>query len=159
MDSDFQDLMDEVKIHRLFTQYAMSVDRRDWKQLQSLFAQKIKRDLSSFSGVPEEVINSEQHVSECQLTLPGFDSTQHFLLNHDISVNGDEAKAIVYVIADHTLVEEGAQKQFTIRGYYTFGFERTEAGWIINSIALQVESTQGDQAIFAIASQRASKLV
>lgn len=158
MNTDLQWLVDRAKIQDVVTRYATSVDRRDWPSLQSIFADKIERDMSSFTGNPAETIQSAQHVSECGATLPGFDSTQHFLLNTDIIIDGDQATAIVYMMADHTLVEDGEQKQFTIRGNYTYQLSRSASDWQITGMKLGVASTQGDQGIFATAACRAAAM-
>lgn len=158
MDENLQRLVDRTEIQDVFMLYASSVDRCDWLRLQSVFTDEIERDLSSLTGKLSENINSEQHVDECRSTLPGFDSTQHFLLNNDISIHGDQAKAIVYLIADHTLIEEGVQRQFTLRGFYTFRFIRIDANWKICAMTLTVLSTQGDQNIFEVAGRRVATM-
>lgn len=154
MSEDIQRLVDRAKIQDVLTSYAISVDMCDWPRLRSIFSVKIERDLSSFTGQPSETIDSEQHVNECRFTLPGFDSTQHFLLNNEITIDGDQATAIVYMIADHTLVENQVQKQFTIRGFYTYRLIRNDTNWEICGMMLKVLSTQGDQSIFQIAAKR-----
>lgn len=158
MDEKLQWLVDRVKIQDVFTRYTTSVDRCDWPRLQTVFADKIDRDMSSFTGNPAETIISGQHVAECRATLPGFDSTQHFLLNNEITIDGDQAEALVYLIADHTLIEDGEQKQFIIRGQYKFRFVRSSDDWKICAMKLALMSTQGDQSIFAVAAQRAAEM-
>lgn len=157
MTGNIQWLTDRAKIHDTFTRYSIAVDSLDWDLLQSIFVEDIERDLSSFTGGAPEKIKSQQHVTECQATLPGFDSTQHFLLNNEIVINGDTADATVYMMADHTLTDDDeVQKQFTIRGIYKFVLIRLNSEWKINRLELKVHSTQGDQGLFATAAQRAA---
>lgn len=158
MDENLIWLLDRAKIQDVFTRYSTSVDSSNWPRLQTVFTDEIDRDMSSFTGSPAEKIISAQHVAECRATLPGFDSTQHFLLNNEITIDGDQAAAIVYLIADHTLTEDDAQKQFTIRGHYNFRFLRSGDDWKICAMKLTVASTQGDQNIFATAAERAAAM-
>lgn len=132
MDEELKSIVDRAKVQQVYTRYATSVNRCDWSGLQSVFTDKLDRDMPSFTGTPVlETIDSTQHVNECCATLPGFDSTQHFFLNNEITIDGDEAKAVVYMIADHNMVEDGTPKQFTIRGVYTYKFICVAADWKI----------------------------
>lgn len=154
---NLQLLLDRTKIEDVYTKYTLSVDNRDWNSLESVFTTDLERDFSAFTGSPIEVIKSKQHVEESRATLPGFDSTQHFILNKKIEINEDRATAIVYMIADHTLSEDGEQKQFTINGVYTFQLLRNELDWKISGLKLNVMSTKGDQGLFEIAGKRMAK--
>lgn len=158
MEEKIQWLFDRAKIQDVFISYATNVDKCDWASLKSIFTDDIERDLSSFTGSPPEKIKSAQHVNECRSTLPGFDSTQHFLLNNDIAIDGNQATAVVYMTADHTIVEDSVQKQFTICGIYTFQLVRNDSDWKICGLTLNVLSTQGDQSLFEVAGKRVATM-
>lgn len=157
-DPSLQWLLDRAKIQDVLYRYATSVDMCDWLLLRSVFAYEIERDYSSFTGNPSKRIMPEQHIDECQTSLPGFSSTQHFLVNTDISIEGDHAKAVVYMTADHTLILDVNQQQFTIRGIYVFRLIRIAADWKICALKLNVLSTQGDQSLFELATARTANM-
>lgn len=60
-------------------------------------------------------------------------NTQHFLTVYNVDIDGDEATAITYMRATHTM--EGMEN-YIGGGYYTNSFVRTPDGWRIKSVTL-----------------------
>lgn len=160
MKEDTQTLLDRANIHDICTWYALGVDMCDWKLFQSIFADNFERDVSAVTGQPPQTMTPEQQVDECRAAMPGFDSTQHILTNEAITIDGNSAKAVVYMTAHHTLTVDEEQKHFVIRGFYVFRFARNsaDANWKISAVKLNVLSTEGDAGLIELAHSRASKL-
>lgn len=158
MNEEMKWLVNRAKIQDVITSYAISVDFCDWDRYASIFTEQFDRDFSSFTGTPAVRITREQQVAEAKAGLRGFDSTQHILTNTDISIDNDQAHAIVYMSADHTVASDGEPKQFVLEGFYTFRFVSDGTDWKICGVTLTALSARGDQGVFELAHARAAAM-
>jgi len=147
-------LLDRAEISDVALRYATAVDTRDWALYRSVFTDPLTVDFSSWSGEPEATMPVNQWVEKVRNTLAGFDATQHLSSNHVITISGDSATCVSYMIARHYLLEEGEGHMHSIGGHYTNRFLRTEDGWKITRCALQVTWEMGDRGLFEIAAKR-----
>ncbi len=82
--------------------------------------------------------------------------TQHFLTNHRITINGDTARCLAHMRAEHWLRnEDGTESRYTMFGYYDDKFVRTADGWKMCEMQLNVTQTEGDIRVMNEASRRA----
>jgi len=88
-------------------------------------------------------------------TLSGFDATQHLSSNHVITLSGDTATCVSYMVARHYLVENGERLMHSIGGHYTNRLVREAGHWKISRCALTVTWEMGDRSLFDIAAKRA----
>lgn len=149
-----EDLLARTEIKDLILRYATGIDRRDWALYRSIFMDEIGLDFSSWSGAPRTRIAADDWVANVSKTLSRFDATQHSLTNFVITRNGDQATAVVYMRADHYLVEDGKGEMQSIGGYYTHQLQKTGAGWKIADCMLTVTWETGDRGLFARAAAR-----
>ncbi len=147
-------LLDRAAISDVVLRYATAVDTRDWPLYQSIFTPQLTVDFSSWSGDPEVTIPVSEWVELVRKTLSGFDATQHLSSNHVISVSGDSASCVSYMVARHYLVENGERFMHSIGGYYTNQLIREADGWKIRHCALKVTWEMGDRHLFDIAAGR-----
>ena len=96
--SDSQ-LKDRLAITDVVNSIGTLADLGQYERLQQLFSDRVTVDYTSlFPGEVQE-ISAEQLMTQWQSVLPGFDTTQHLITNHQITIDGDEATAIAYVRA------------------------------------------------------------
>ena len=69
-------------------------DLGEYSQLEQLFTKEVTVDYTSLFPGEVQNIPREQLMTQWQSVLPGFDATQHMITNHQITVDGNEAKAI-----------------------------------------------------------------
>lgn len=147
-------LIGRAEISDVVLRYATAVDSRDWPLYRSIFADPLTVDFSSWSGDPEISLPVSDWVELVRKTLSGFDATQHLSSNHVITLSGDTAICVSYMVARHYLVENGDRLMHSIGGHYTNRFIKTPHGWKICHCTLTVTWEMGDRRLFDIAAER-----
>jgi 3-phenylpropionate/cinnamic acid dioxygenase small subunit len=119
------DLADRVAVSDVLTRYASAQDNRDWELLTSCFTVDATLDYDT-SGV----FGRDDFVDHCKVGLARMQATQHCVTNHDVEIDGDQARSTSYVIAQH--VRHGGDL-FTLGGTYYDDLVRNTDGWRISS--------------------------
>jgi len=147
-------LRDRAGISDVVLCYATAVDSRDWPLYRSVFTDPLTVDFSSWSGDPEITLPVDEWVERVRKTLSGFDATQHLSSNHVVTLSGDRATCVSYMVARHYLVEGGERRMHSIGGHYTNQLIRMADDWKIARCALTVTWEMGDRGLFDIAARR-----
>lgn len=146
--SDRQDIIDVQ--HR----YARGIDGRDWALYRSVFADRIRVDFTSWYGGDPLDLDADEWVTRVSGRQTGFDSTQHQMSNHLITLSGDEAECTTYIVARHHLRIDGESQIQKIGGYYSNMLHRQQDEWRIRNLTLNVLWTEGDRRLFEYAQAR-----
>lgn len=155
MDDKLQHLVDRAEISETIVRYFNGLDARDWKAVRDTLADTIDLDFSQLFGDPRTTHDSDDFVAFARTVLSGFRATQHISPNHVITVNGDQAEAIAYMFAWHTVpTDPGVENTFTLRGYYNVGLTRSEVGWRMHQLHMTVWDEAGNKGIYDVARQR-----
>ena len=110
-------LLDRAEISDVQLRYATGVDMRDWKLFRSCFADEIEVDFTSvFGGSGPRKVSGDQWAEAARRTVSGFQTTQHMITNHVITVDGDKALCVAYLQAQHCLPNEQGDSMQTIGG-------------------------------------------
>ena len=147
-------LKDRAEISDIVLRYATAVDNRDWPLYRAVFTDPLTVDFSSWSGDPETTLPVGEWVELVRRTLAGFDATHHLSSNHVITLSGDRATCVSYMVARHYLVEGGERLMHSIGGHYTNQLVRMAGEWKIAHCALTVTWEMGDRSLFEIAARR-----
>ena len=84
-------------------------------------------------GFPEPMtIPAQEFLEIIQRAVSVFESTQHLISNHVITVDGDNATCVCYLQAQHFRQDETGAHSMLIGGYYSNSLIRTPDGWRIN---------------------------
>jgi len=158
-DEQLQLLQDRADISDVINQYATGADRRDWDLYRACFADVVRIDFTSFSGGDAEVMSGDDWANRVWRLLPGFDATQHNSSNHVHTIQGDAATCVSYMVAEHIYAVDIGESSVTLGGYYTNTLERTDDGWKIIKCQLDVTWQRGNEALFALAGERALELL
>lgn len=135
-------------ITRLRYQYAQSLDTRDFVLHRSLYTDQIKIDFTSYSGGEgSTTISADAWVSGLKPLFNGLSASQHVMTNPIVEVKGDTASQRMYMKAEHFLIENGVQGEFSLGGYYDDVAVRTECGWRLTAVTLTVLWRRGDPQI------------
>ena len=152
-----QALKDKADIQETILKYATGLDRRDFALYRSIFADQVEIDFSSFSGAPPSTMSGDDWAAQVQQLLPGFDATQHVLTNFVINVQGDEAKANVYMQAEHFIANSDGDNSHTLGGYYDHKLRRKGEGWEIHATTLTVTWSRGNRDVYRLAAERVAR--
>lgn len=147
---------DTAEISAIVTSIGSLVDRHDWSGLRRIFADHVALDYTSLFGGEVEVLNPTTIIERWSGLLPGFDSTQHGIVIQEIQLNGDEATAVSFVSAVHTLANPAIEDVWYIDGYYHHKLARTSTGWKVSAMRLEGRREFGTRDLIGIAVARAA---
>jgi 3-phenylpropionate/cinnamic acid dioxygenase small subunit len=120
-------LVDRFEISDLLARYSTALDSRDWELLREVFVPDASCDYGSL-GHPRSV---EEIIALVRGTLDGLDATEHLIGNVVAAVDGDEATAEAYVIAQHMRRGARGGDDYLIGARYSDRLARTPDGWRI----------------------------
>ena len=155
-DKNLQWLIDRADITDTVHKYATGIDLHDWTTYRSIFADEVEFDFSSFEGQPATTMKADDWVAQVRSVLSGFDATQHVLTNHVIDIDGDRARTVVYMKAEHFLANDRGDNSIALGGYYTHELTRQPNGWKITKCKLTVTWNRGNRHLFQMAALRAA---
>ena len=159
-DKTLQRLLDRTEAIDVVYRYATSIDTRDWELHRSIFTDEIESDFSTLGGGASAgavALTADAWVDGLKALMPGFAATQHSMTNPRVTIDGDAATVVMYMQAEHYLIDGNGEPQFwSIAGYYTDQLVRRGDTWKIRKVQLTVTWQRGDQAIMGIAMERAA---
>ncbi len=152
--ADPQNLFDRAAIIDLVNCYATGLDRRDWPLLRSIFTDSIEMEFSSV-GMKPGTYSADRWVRSAEVLFAGFGPTQHSFTNHAVTVQGDRADTVVYMQAEHFIIDDApSENRWTIGGYYAHDLIRRPDGWRIQAMALHMTWQTGNRDLSRLAIER-----
>lgn len=124
MEPQLQQLADRLAITDVVNRYAEAIDRRDWDLLRTCFAPD-----GRIRGPRHELVGPDAIVADMQATTGATATTQHFIGNVRVEVDGDRAQARSYLIA--TSSHPGTRALRRMHATYEDELIRTDEGWRI----------------------------
>lgn len=132
--AQLQALIDRNDIIDTLSRYAAGIDQRDAALYRSCFTDELEVDVGGSPGRR----TADEWVSQAMNAVSPFQTTQHIITNHTVTIEGDEATCIAYLQAQHWNPENA----LLVGGYYTDKLVRTADGWRISSLKLTITWTQ-----------------
>ena len=144
----------------VLSNYATGLDGRDWELWRSVFVDELVFDLSSWNGIEPRVLNADGVVRNQARSFAELKETQHFFTNHHVTIDGDTARVIAHMRAEHWLDTSEIPTiettlRYTMFGYYDHDLVRTPDGWKISRMQLNVTRTEGNRWVMEEATRRA----
>lgn len=152
------DIEDRLEIMDLLARYGAGLDARDWLLWRSVFTDRALFDLSSWSDETPQRVETDRVVKVQSRLFAEFDVTQHLISNFRITLDGDSARVIAVMRAEHWIriaPESAATKRYTMFGYYDDRLLRIGDQWKIDEMHLEVTNTEGDRWVIEEATRRA----
>ncbi|MCK9553760.1 nuclear transport factor 2 family protein [Aquamicrobium sp.] len=137
---------DRSAIINIVNLYAVAVDARRY----DLFAQVFSDDIQCDFGGGAAFTNRDALESAFAAIHAVFDSTQHLTSGHVISLNGDRANCLSYVVGRFRRRLEDGEGFFESAGWYDDFLVRTPVGWRIRERASRMVSTSGDLRVMQV---------
>jgi hypothetical protein len=134
--------------------YALGLDTRDWALYGSIFADEVDVDFSSYDRGEPQRLTRDRWLDRVRPLFTGLDASHHVMTNPVVVAEGDGAELTMYLQAQHLLRGAGGGELFVIGGYYRDRLARTERGWQLEAVQLNVLWTDGNQALMAEAAAR-----
>jgi 3-phenylpropionate/cinnamic acid dioxygenase small subunit len=146
----------QAVVQRVY-EYAYGIDTRDWRWYRSIFTDVIRMDFSSYNGAPAAEMAADQWVANCRVLFTGLGATQHSMSNPLVEVDGDRARCRMYMQAEHFLSNDQGSDGFVLGGYYDDALARTDGGWRIEAVTLNVLWSRGNRHIMQLAAERGAQ--
>ena len=155
-----QALLDRAAIIDVMSAYATGLDARDWVLWRSVFVDEVLFDLSSWTGQPGRLLNADRVVAAQAREFAELSTTQHFMTNHRVTIDGDSARLLAHMRAEHWIPLDAnagnrTTERYTMFGYYDDKLVRTVQGWKIAQMQLHVTHTEGPRWVMQEAARRA----
>jgi hypothetical protein len=122
-DPELKPLIDESNLRALAATYMRGLDRLDPLIVRSVFADNATTHYGAFTGGPDEMAAMAMN------SLGAYRTTQHFLGQINLSIDGDAATGEVYFQAFHQHGTENFDR--FICGRYVDRYARLNGTWLI----------------------------
>jgi 3-phenylpropionate/cinnamic acid dioxygenase small subunit len=152
------EIADRLEIMDLLARYGAGLDARDWILWRNVFTDRARFDMSSWSDETPQRVETDRVVRVQARIFAEFDVTQHLMSNFRITLEGDSARVIAVMRAEHwirVVPDSEATKRYTMFGYYDDRLLRTEGEWKIDEMQLNVTRTEGERWVIQEATRRA----
>lgn len=153
-DPEIQRLLDQDGISDALHRYATGLDARDWELWATVFTDPVSIDMSSFTGIEAVELPLDKHVRGAARIFAGLDVTQHMITNHRHFIDGDEARVVAHMRAEHWAGGMQGGDRFTMFGYYDDRLVRTADGWKISHVKLVCTQYSGNVEVLNGANRR-----
>jgi hypothetical protein len=154
LSNELQELRDRLDVSDMITRYAFALDRCEWEEFDSIFADEV---LVELPHVPSGSAVSRAEFKQMAIdTVGGFEATHHPIANHLVAVSGDRAECKCYANAWHSIpTERGVTDYCLVRGFYDWGLRRTEDGWRIDRMKVEFHGpVEGYLGVYRLAQER-----
>ncbi|CAM5498356.1 Nuclear transport factor 2 family protein OS=Streptomyces tendae OX=1932 GN=GUR47_32220 PE=4 SV=1 [Streptomyces tendae] len=138
---------DKYAVAETCTRMAVHADRREWRLLRSLFADKVLLDYTSLAGGEPARLGPQEIVDAWTTALGGYDATQHLVANHLVTVDGDRAVCTAAFQATHRLATAHGASLWTLGGDYRWELVRSGERWLIDTVVMTAAWGDGNQAL------------
>jgi 3-phenylpropionate/cinnamic acid dioxygenase small subunit len=144
------ELSEKESIQALRISFAEALDNKDWKLFESLFAEEVETDWTSW-GIPKRKMKKDEIVKMfSQGAFRRSDLlTEHIYSNFRINVSGDQASCLSNFVGFHHISGFEGGDEFILRGEYADKLSKTGQGWKINSLALRIFYATGNAQILS----------
>ena len=138
LDARVLELLDKEEIRELLFRFAEAADTKQWRVWEDCFTEdaRVNFPFASHTG-------REGSGAWAEAALAPFEVTMHLYGNTQLVIEGDEARGKTNFWAACTPSREDIGRHFDEGGSYNWRFRRTDAGWRITSIDLDVIFTSG----------------
>lgn len=145
-------MSDAHLIQNVVIQMLFAIDSLQWGELRTYLAEEVQIDYTSLFGGEAQTLSADALLAQWRSLLPGFEATQH-MTGPVIVTSGDANAAVAeaHVRGYHYLDRD----TWMVAGHYTMRMVRTNAGWKIASIRLDVYRQEGNTGLPALAMERA----
>jgi SnoaL-like protein len=135
------------QIEAVMLRFGRALDRGDWKAYRSCFADRFKVNFERLTGQPEVYVDADLWTRFAEIILSPV-RRHHQYSNLTVSVEGDRAEAVIYMLARHWKPTDTGSSEYTQIGWYENTFGRIEGEWKITRLLHTYQWVSGNGALF-----------
>jgi hypothetical protein len=142
MDTDR--LVERAALHDLVATYAHRVDQRDADGVAALFIENGTLGGVDRGAEPDaaRIRNGRTSIAAAITALDRWEVTTHFLGQHLIDIDGDDATGELYCLAHHVGIGENGRSNYVMSIRYLDEYTRRYGSWQFASRTLHVDWTE-----------------
>jgi ketosteroid isomerase-like protein len=129
-----QNSADVLTVSRLISRYFRCLDTHDAPGTKDCLTE----DLEAFHTLTGPIQGREAFLALTMMELPRLKMSQHYCTNREITVDGDRAKCLSYVFAQHLVIVGNEEVLMPGGARYSQEFVRTADGWRIARLRCDV---------------------
>ena len=152
------ELMNETQqIEEIINKIFINTDNRNWKGVETQFADKVSLDYSSMNGNPAAELTPSEITSAWKTVIPGFTFTHHQIGNFITEIKKDKAHTYCYGTATHFLENENGSI-WTAVGTYDFDLEKINNEWKVTTMTFNYKYQDGNNKLIEKAIENAKSI-
>jgi hypothetical protein len=142
------------KIVETYSAIFLNSDAHQWNKVRASFSDTVNLDYTSLSGQPATAMKSDDIIKAWSSFLPKFNFTLHYLTNHVVSIEENEAIASCYVHAVHHLKGAEGGDFWEVYGTYDIKLQKTNDEWKVTALKYNHKYAEGNLKLPEIASKQ-----
>ena len=135
------------QIEAVMLRFGRALDLGDWKAYRSCFADRFRVNFERLTGQPEVYVDADLWTRFAEVILSPV-RRHHQYSNLTVSVDGDRAEAVIYMVARHWKATDGGSAQYTQVGWYENTFGYSDGQWKITRLLHTYQWVNGNGALF-----------
>lgn len=143
-------LWEKSQVEAVMLRFGRALDTGDWPAYRSCFADRFKVNFERLTGHPEVYVDADLWTRFAEIILSPV-RRHHQYSNMAVSIEGERAEAIVYMVARHWKATDGGCPEYTQVGWYENTFERIRGEWKITRLLHTYQWVSGNGALFDFA--------
>ena len=136
-----------AQIEGVMLRFGRALDTGDWAAYRSCFADRFRVNFTRLTGQPEVWVDADLWTRFAELILSPV-RRHHQYSNLTITLDGDRADALIYMVARHWKAVDSGSAEYTQIGWYENGFERLAGEWKITRLLHTFSWIDGNGALF-----------
>ena len=135
------------EIERVMLNFGRALDLGDWKLYRSCFADRFRVNFERLTGQPEVYVDADLWTRFAEVILSPV-RRHHQYSNFTASVEGDQATAVIYMVARHWKATDSGDSEYTQNGWYENSFARIDGQWKITRLLHTFQWVSGNGGLF-----------
>jgi hypothetical protein len=140
-------IADEAEIRRVVDEIDNACDAKDWTKCRSFFADEVDVDFTSLAGGEASRMKADDLIGAWETNLFAEKKSFHMRSNHQIEIEGTRAEVFSKGYAFNLLESGEAAGFWEVWGEYAHTLEKTENGWKVSGMILNVTHKRGDDRV------------
>lgn len=136
-----------AQIEAVMLRFGRALDVGDWKGYRSCFADRFRVNFERLTGQPEVWVDADLWTRFAEVILTPV-RRHHQYSNLSVTVSGDTAEAIIYMVARHWKPTDAGSSEYTQVGWYENTFGLIGGEWKITRLLHTYQWVSGNGALF-----------
>jgi hypothetical protein len=135
------------QIEAVMLRFGRALDTGDWAAYRTCFADRFRVNFERLTGQPEVYVDADLWTRFAEVILSPV-RRHHQYSNLTVSVQGDRADAVIYMVARHWKATDAGAAEYTQVGWYENSFGYLEGEWKITRLLHTYQWIEGNGALF-----------